>query len=216
MINPVAPVEGHYARMKDGAVVGPIRNASAWYTNSTDKWGCWHTDFLWDNTGRLSGKAYDPDFDIIATISPEAMALAAVTADGIDIMQDGPTDTATVDPMPGENAFSPDEYERLWARSPMTIGATIIPDTRETATDDVMRAAITAALEASSDYPTPEAYEAACKALWKHREELERLRAALKALYDGLAWDWRGHPVGDLPTLREIARKALAKMEESK
>ena len=39
--------------------------------------------------------------------------------------------------------------------------------------------------------------------------ELERLRAALKALHDGLAWDWRGHPVGDLPTLREIARTAL-------
>jgi hypothetical protein len=77
MNNPVAPVSGHYARMRDGAVVGPIRNASAWYTNSTDKWGCWHTDFLWDNTGRLSGKAYDPDLDIIATISPEAMKLAA-------------------------------------------------------------------------------------------------------------------------------------------
>ena len=39
--------------------------------------------------------------------------------------------------------------------------------------------------------------------------ELERLRAALKALHEGLAWDWRGHPVGDLPTLREIARTAL-------
>ena len=46
--------------------------------------------------------------------------------------------------------------------------------------------------------------------------ELERLRAALQKLHDGLAWDWRGHPVGDLPTLREIAREALAKMEESK
>ena len=77
MTNPVAPVEGHYARMRDGAVVGPIRNASAWYTNSTDKWGCWHTDFLWDNTGRLSGKAYDPDLDIIATISPADMQAAA-------------------------------------------------------------------------------------------------------------------------------------------
>ena len=73
----VAPVEGHYARMRDGAVVGPIRNASAWYTNSTDKWGCWHTDFLWDNTGRLSGKAYDPDLDIIATISPADMQAVA-------------------------------------------------------------------------------------------------------------------------------------------
>lgn len=115
---PVAPVEGHYARMRDGAVVGPIRNASAWYTTSTDKWGCWHTDFLWDDSGRLAGKAYDPDLDIIATISPADMQAVA-------------------------------------------------------------------------------------------SGELERLRAALQKLHDGLAWDWRGHPVGDLPTLREIARTAL-------
>ena len=74
---PVAPVEGHYARMRDGAVVGPIRNASAWYTTSTDKWGCWHTDFLWDDSGRLAGKAYDPDLDIIATISPADMQAVA-------------------------------------------------------------------------------------------------------------------------------------------
>lgn len=52
-----------------------------------------------------------------------------------------------------------------------------------------MRAAITAAIEASG--------------------ELERLLAALQKLHEGLAWDWRGHPVGDLPTLREIARTAL-------
>ena len=39
--------------------------------------------------------------------------------------------------------------------------------------------------------------------------ELERLRVALQKLHEGLAWDWRGHPVGDLPTLREIARTAL-------
>jgi hypothetical protein len=46
-------------------------------------------------------EAYEAAKDaIIATISPEAMALAAVTADGIDIMQDGPTDTVTVDPQP--------------------------------------------------------------------------------------------------------------------
>lgn len=44
--------------------------------------------------------------------------------------------------------------------------------------------------------------------------KIERLRAALQKLHDGLAWDWRGHPVDDLPTLREIARVALAKMEK--
>ena len=74
---PVAPVEGHYARMRDGAVVGPIRNGSTWYTTSTDKWGCWHTNFLWDDSGRLAGKAYDPDLDIIATISPADMQAVA-------------------------------------------------------------------------------------------------------------------------------------------
>ena len=74
---PVAPVEGHYARMRDGAVVGPIRNGSTWYTTSTDKWGCWHTNFLWDDSGRLAGKAYDPDLDIIATISPAYMQAVA-------------------------------------------------------------------------------------------------------------------------------------------
>ena len=52
------------------------------------------------------------------------------------------------------------------------------------------------------------------EALEQVEQENERLRAALQKLYDGLAWDWRGHPVGDLPTLREIARAALAKMEK--
>jgi len=74
---PVAPVEGFYALMRDGSVAGPIRNASLWYSTSTDKWGCWHTEFLWDDTGRLVGKAYDPDCDIIATISPSQMQWAA-------------------------------------------------------------------------------------------------------------------------------------------
>jgi hypothetical protein len=73
---PVAPIEGHYAFMRDGSVAGPIRNASLWYSTSTDKWGCWHTEFLWDDTGRLVGKAYDPDCDIIATMSPDVMAVA--------------------------------------------------------------------------------------------------------------------------------------------
>lgn len=34
--------------------------------------------------------------------------------------------------------------------------------------------------EAESDYPTKEAYEAACKALWKHRSENENLEAKLR------------------------------------
>ena len=43
----------------------------------------------------------------------------------------------------------------------------------------------------------------------QQKVEIKRLRAALTALHEGLAWDWLGHPVGDLPTLREIARTAL-------
>ena len=54
------------------------------------------------------------------------------------------------------------------------------------------------------------ALAAALLAERKAREvEVEELRAALKALHDGLAWDWRGHPIGDLPTLRGVARQAL-------
>ena len=74
---PVKPVEGHYALLRGDAVVGPIRNASVWHANSTDKWGCWYTDFLWDDAGYQTGKPSDSDLDIIATISPEAMKLAA-------------------------------------------------------------------------------------------------------------------------------------------
>ncbi|MFW5438891.1 hypothetical protein [Paenibacillus apiarius] len=36
-------------------------------------------------------------------------------------------------------------------------------------------------IEAMKQCPTPDAYDAACKALWKHREEVERLK-----------WDIRG------------------------
>lgn len=38
--------------------------------------------------------------------------------------------------------------------------------------------------DAPSDYLTSDAYEAACKALWKHRDEAQRLRAALESLPD--------------------------------
>lgn len=77
MTNPVAPIEGHYALLRGDAVVGPIRNASVWHANSTDKWGCWYTDFLWDDAGYKAGKPSDPDLDIIATISPADMQAAA-------------------------------------------------------------------------------------------------------------------------------------------
>lgn len=74
---PVAPVEGHYAMLRDGSVCGPIKNASIWYPISTDKWGCWVTDFLWDDSGQLAGKVHFSDRDIIAIITPEAMQAAA-------------------------------------------------------------------------------------------------------------------------------------------
>ena len=40
------------------------------------------------------------------------------------------------------------------------------------------------------------------------RAEIARLRDALQATIDGIAWDWRGHVVGNLPDVREAAIKA--------
>ncbi|OYU50865.1 MAG: hypothetical protein CFE27_14685 [Alphaproteobacteria bacterium PA1] len=114
MTNPVAPVSGHYALLRNGEVHGPL------YQPPFEKYPIGMTvrfvSMHWDKKGKPE-LGYD-DYDIISTISPADMQAVA-------------------------------------------------------------------------------------------SGELERLRAALKALHDGLAWDWRGHPVGDLPTLREIARTAL-------
>ena len=39
--------------------------------------------------------------------------------------------------------------------------------------------------------------------------EIARLRNALQATIDGIAWDWQGHFVGNLPDVRDAAIKAL-------
>lgn len=54
-------------------------------------------------------------------------------------------------------------------------------------------------------YPTPYAYEAACKALWSHREDNERLRAELVKIAEYT------NPTGeDGREMRDIALEALS------
>ncbi len=70
---PVAPVEGHYAMLRNGEVVGPIKlyDQSRYHPYSFTA----HLPHMnWTAKGVSSWD--DPQYDIIATISPEAMALA--------------------------------------------------------------------------------------------------------------------------------------------
>ena len=69
---PVAPVEGHYAVLRNGEVVGPIKlyDQSRYHPYSFTA----HLPHMsWTAKGVSSWD--DKDYDIIATISPEAMAL---------------------------------------------------------------------------------------------------------------------------------------------
>ena len=69
---PVAPVEGHYAMLRNNSVCGPLEKSclegyfSCKVGYEVDEWKP-------DGTGH----GLRPEYDIIATISPEAMALAA-------------------------------------------------------------------------------------------------------------------------------------------
>jgi len=103
---PVAPIEGHYAMLRCEEVCGPLYpNIEILIDGDRESHGFVSdlADMQWDD----NGKSEDSDkYDIIATISPEAMALVAVTADGIDIMQEGPTTTETVDPMPVADGYT--------------------------------------------------------------------------------------------------------------
>jgi hypothetical protein len=70
---PVAPKEGHYAMLRNGEVVGPIKlyDQSRYHPYSFTA----HLPHMnWTAKGVSSWD--DPQYDIIATISPEAMALA--------------------------------------------------------------------------------------------------------------------------------------------
>lgn len=58
--------------------------------------------------------------------------------------------------------------------------------------------------------PTAEAYDAACAALWKHRDDAEALRATLTAARDKLGPAVRnGHPA----LIQQAAEDALALLE---
>lgn len=50
-----------------------------------------------------------------------------------------------------------------------------------------------------TDNPTPEAYEAACKALWKHRDEKADLIAACDAALDWADANARAFPIETVP-----------------
>jgi hypothetical protein len=67
----VRPVVGHHAKLRNGVIVPNIRIDPP----DTRYWSeAFVTVCTWDENGKSSEYS---DFDIIATISPEAMALAA-------------------------------------------------------------------------------------------------------------------------------------------
>lgn len=67
---PVAPVEGHYALLRNGEAVGPIKYASYPYQFTA------HLPHMsWNEKGVSDWS--DSDFDIIATISPADMQAVA-------------------------------------------------------------------------------------------------------------------------------------------
>jgi hypothetical protein len=51
----------------------------------------------------------------------------------------------------------------------------------------------------SDDNPTPEAYDAACKALWKHRDSLAELIPLLDAVLDHADAHCRAFPIATAP-----------------
>jgi hypothetical protein len=69
MNNPVAPVEGHYARLRNGMVLGPLFKAYPHDLLMTYELSCEVMEWKPDGTGH----GMRPEYDIIATISPEAM-----------------------------------------------------------------------------------------------------------------------------------------------
>jgi hypothetical protein len=73
---PVAPVEGHYAMLRNGIVVGPLTSQFIIYDGESYKFT---VDCDWEIAWSADGLENDyanKDVDIIATISPEAMAEA--------------------------------------------------------------------------------------------------------------------------------------------
>ena len=70
---PVAPVEGHYARLRNGMVVGPL--AKEWPQDELTSFSIAWEHLEWKQDG--TGHGMLPAWDIIATISPADMQAAA-------------------------------------------------------------------------------------------------------------------------------------------
>lgn len=117
---PVAPIERHYARLRNGMIARPIIDDHAWLRQGLKQHVDPYLELVWFDDGRChpsSGlEEFTDEYDIIATISPEAMALAAqmptendgplppefsqVWDDNREALYDGePADTATLEPM---------------------------------------------------------------------------------------------------------------------
>ena len=70
---PVAPVEGHYARLRNGMVVGPL--AKEWPQDELTSFSIAWEHLEWKQDG--TGHGMLPAWDIIATISPADMQAVA-------------------------------------------------------------------------------------------------------------------------------------------
>ena len=73
MTNPVAPVEGHYALLRNGMVVGPL--AKEWPQDELTSFSIAWEHLEWKQDG--TGHGMLPAWDIIATISPADMQAVA-------------------------------------------------------------------------------------------------------------------------------------------
>lgn len=95
---PVAPVEGHYALLRDGSAIGPlVGRSSGWFSiNLKDS----DDDELdWWSNGQFVGFLSIPhDFDIIALISPADMQAAA---------------SGEIERLKSENAFMKEQIQKL-------------------------------------------------------------------------------------------------------
>ena len=78
MNNPFAPVEGQYALLRNGVVMGAYKQNSQgfWVGVASDINIFWKPDGTAYGSDNHGNRRLKPDHDIIATISPEAMALA--------------------------------------------------------------------------------------------------------------------------------------------
>ena len=92
---PVAPVEGHYGELRCGSIVGPLKwrddmncfSVAGFSTRAS----FWEKSGIGGECGWRDGEEQvRPDLDIIAIISPEAMALAAGLVEPTTIVETGP------------------------------------------------------------------------------------------------------------------------------